>query len=78
MDWGVCHYLDKERSLHKVPVFVMILGASRVKYIEFVKHCDLRSMERCMINIRGEIYRLKDCLKMGIQMNPLAAIPAEL
>lgn len=28
----------------------MILSASRVKYIEFVKHCDLRSMERCILN----------------------------
>ena len=32
MDWGICQYLDKEGQLHKVPVFVMILGASRVKY----------------------------------------------
>ena len=28
----------------------MILGYSRTKYIEFVKRCDLRSMERCMLN----------------------------
>ena len=28
----------------------MILGHSRAKYIEFVKRCDLRSMERCMLN----------------------------
>ena len=28
----------------------MILGHSRTKYIEFVKRCDLRSMERCMLN----------------------------
>ena len=50
MDWGICQYLDKEGQLHKVPVFVMILGASRVKYIEFVKRCDLHSLERCMLN----------------------------
>lgn len=50
MDWGICQYLDKEDQLHKVPVFVMILGTSRAKYIEFVKRCDLRSMERCMLN----------------------------
>ena len=30
--------------------FVMILGYSRTKYIEFVSRCDLRSMERCMLN----------------------------
>ena len=28
----------------------MILGYSRTKYIEFVSRCDLRSMERCMLN----------------------------
>lgn len=28
----------------------MILGASRAKYIEFASHCDLRSMQRCMVN----------------------------
>ena len=50
MDWSICQYLDKEGLLHKVPVFVMILGVSRVKYIEFVKRCDLHSMERCMLN----------------------------
>ena len=50
MDWGICQYIDKEGQMHKVPVFVMILGASRVKYIEFVKRCDLRSMERCILN----------------------------
>ena len=50
MDWGICQYMDKNGQMHKVPVFVMILGASRVKYIEFVKRCDLRSMERCILN----------------------------
>lgn len=50
MDWGICQYLDQNEKLHKVAVFVMILGHSRTKYIEFVKRCDLRSMERCMLN----------------------------
>ena len=50
MDWGICQYLDQQGQLHKVAVFVMILGYSRVKYMEFVRRCDLRSMERCMLN----------------------------
>ena len=50
MDWGLCQYLDQENKLHKVAVFVMILGHSRAKYIEFVKRCDLKSLERCMLN----------------------------
>ena len=50
MDWGICQYLDQSGTLHKVAVFVMILGHSRAKYIEFVSRCDLHSMERCMLN----------------------------
>ena len=50
MDWGICQYIDQEGTVHKVAVFVMILGYSRVKYIEFVSRCDLHSLERCMLN----------------------------
>lgn len=50
MDWGVCQYQDEEGQLHKVAVFAMILGHSRAKYVEFVNRCDLRSLERCMLN----------------------------
>lgn len=50
MDWGICHYLNGEGSLHKVPAFIMILGNSRVKYVEFTNRCDLQSLERCIVN----------------------------
>lgn len=50
MDWGICQFEDKEGNLHHVPGFVMILSHSRVKYVEFTSRCDLRSMERCMLN----------------------------
>lgn len=50
MDWGICQYTDSSGALHKVPAFVMILGHSRAKYIEFTKRCDLHSLERCMLN----------------------------
>lgn len=50
MDWGICHYTDSSGTLHKVPVFVMILGKSRVKYTEFTSRCDLSSLERCIVN----------------------------
>ena len=46
----------KAGALHKVAVFVMILGYSRTKYIEFVSRCDLRSMERCMLK-RISVFR---------------------
>ncbi len=29
MDWGMCEYVDPEGQVHKVPVFVMVLGYSR-------------------------------------------------
>ena len=50
MDWGICHYTDSKGVIHKVPAFVMILGRSRVKYVEFTSRCDLSSLQRCMIN----------------------------
>jgi len=50
MDWGICQYTDSSGTLHKVPAFVMILGSSRVKYVEFASRCDLNSLQRCMVN----------------------------
>lgn len=50
MDWGICQYDDSGGAIHKVPVFVMILGASRAKYVEFASRCDLNSLQRCMVN----------------------------
>ena len=50
MDWGICNYIDGKGETHKAPAFVMILGHSRVKYLEFTKRCDLYSLERCMIH----------------------------
>lgn len=50
MDWGVCDYIDEKNRPHHVACFAMVLGASRMRYIEFAKRCDLASLERCMIN----------------------------
>lgn len=50
MDWGICQYIDINGVTHKVPVFVMILGYSRMRYVEFTKRCDLFSLERCILN----------------------------
>ena len=35
---------------HKVPVFTMILGHSRMRYVEFTKRCDLFSLQHCILN----------------------------
>ena len=50
MDWGICQYTDGSGDVHKVPAFVMILGCSRVKYVEFSSRCDLNSLQRCIVN----------------------------
>lgn len=50
MDWGICTYTDTKGKIHHVPAFVMILSTSRAKYVEFASRCDLRSLQRCMVN----------------------------
>jgi transposase len=50
MDWGICHYTDMDGVIHKVPVFAMVLGSSRAKYVEFTSRCDLSSLQRCIVN----------------------------
>lgn len=50
MDWGICHYLNLHKRKCKVACFVMVLGYSRMRYIEFCQRCDLSSLLRCIVN----------------------------
>ena len=50
MDWGIVHYIDEKGIVHKAPAFMMILGSSRTKYLEFTKRCDFYSLLRCIVN----------------------------
>ena len=51
VDWGVCYYIDeKDGTLHKVYVLVMVLGYSRVIYAEFFNHCDIHSFLRGLLH----------------------------
>jgi transposase len=50
MDWGICKYTDPKGRVRKVACFVMILGYSRVRYIEFTRRCDSPSLLRCIVN----------------------------
>lgn len=50
MDWGICSYIDPDGVEHKVPAFAMVLGYSRVRYVEFTKRCDIFSLQRCILN----------------------------
>jgi len=49
MDWGIVHYIDEKGIVHKAPAFMMILGSSRTKYLEFTKRCDFYSLLRCIV-----------------------------
>jgi transposase len=50
MDWGITNTVDKHGVIHKLPVFVMAMGSSRSKYVEFTKRCDFYSLLRCIVN----------------------------
>lgn len=50
MDWGILKYRDRSGRICKVACFVMILGHSRTRYIEFSRRCDVASLLRCMMN----------------------------
>ena len=50
MDWGIVHYIDERGKVHKAPAFMMVLGNSRTRYLEFTKRCDFYSLLRCIVN----------------------------
>lgn len=50
MDWGILKYRNMDQTIHKVACFVMVLGYSRMRYIEFTRRCDIWSLLRCMVN----------------------------
>ncbi|SDW99650.1 Transposase [Alicyclobacillus hesperidum] len=50
VDWGLCDYTDKYGQARKLAVFVMVLGYSRVMYVEFARRCDIHSFLRCFVH----------------------------
>lgn len=50
MDWGICKYIDPKGRIRKIACFVMVLGYSRMRYIEFRRRCDQRSLLSCIVN----------------------------
>jgi hypothetical protein len=50
MDWGITHYTDEQGIVHKTPAFAMILGYSRIRYVEFTKRCDFYNLLKCIVN----------------------------
>lgn len=47
MDWGEFVY-EENGQRRKVYGFTVILGYSRMRYVEFVKRCDVRTLLRCL------------------------------
>ena len=52
--------MGTDGEFHKVPVFVMTLGYSRTRYVEFTKRCDLKNLERCILNAFEYFDRVPD------------------
>ena len=50
MDWGIIQCIDEYGITHKAAGFIMIMGQSRAKYVEFTKRSDYYSLIRCMVN----------------------------
>lgn len=50
MDWGIIQCVDEYGVTHKSAGFIMIMGNSRAKYVEFTKRSDYYSLIRCMVN----------------------------
>ncbi|AWP25355.1 IS21 family transposase [Paenibacillus sp. Cedars] len=50
VDWKICEYVDLNGEVRKIPVFAMVLGYSRMTYMEFSKRCDIHSFLRCLMN----------------------------
>lgn len=50
MDWGILKYRDRNGRICKIACFVMILGYSRMRYVEFSRRCDGASLLRCILH----------------------------
>ena len=46
-DWGEFLY-EEDGQRRKVCGFTAILGYSRMRYVEFVRRCDARTLLRCL------------------------------
>ena len=50
VDWGSLAYLDQDGRKHRIWVFVMTLGWSRVGYVELVRRADTAALIQCHAN----------------------------
>lgn len=48
MDWGYCDFVTP-RGVRKIACFAMILGFSRMRYIEFASKCELENLQAAMV-----------------------------
>ena len=50
VDWGSLAYLDQDGRKHRIWVFVMTMGWSRVCYVELVRRADTATFIQCHVN----------------------------
>jgi hypothetical protein len=62
VDWGSVKYTTPDGKSHRLWVFVMVLGWSRMIYIEFVRRADVATFIRCHLNAFQELGIPMRCL----------------
>ena len=50
VDWAECGRIDIDNELRKLYCFTMVLGYSRMRYIEFTLHTDVHTLIQCHLN----------------------------
>ena len=50
MDWGLCHYMDCDGKKRRVACLALVLGYSRMRYVEFFQRCDKASLLKGIVN----------------------------
>ena len=62
VDWGSVKYTSEDGKNHRLWMFVMVLGWSRMEYVEFVKKADVATFIRCHLNAFAELGIPEHCL----------------
>jgi transposase len=50
VDWGECGHIEIDGAPRKLYCFTMILGYSRMRYVEFTLHVDVYTLIQCHLN----------------------------
>ncbi|VVB72994.1 Integrase core domain protein [uncultured archaeon] len=50
VDWAECGRIDIDNASRKLYCFTMILGYSRMRYVEFTPYIDVHTLINCHLN----------------------------